>query len=156
MISVDLVAAFATIAFVGVMVGCTLAGSASHGLQQRAGLVERRNPALAEALRRADAMSDLRMSGGLAGMEAFSPVCTPSRRIWIDGARIRAADSDLRFEPPEEALPPLPATVVALAHGRHVADAPRPRHPSTRPAELVGHQLAGGAKSAGHRPTASG
>jgi hypothetical protein len=86
----------------------------------------------------------------------MSPVCTPSRRSWIDGARIRAADSDLRVEPPEEALPPMPATVVALARARHVAEAPRPRHPSTRTAEPVGTQSAGGAKSPGHRPTASG
>jgi hypothetical protein len=155
MFSVDLVAAFATIAFVGVMVGCTLAGSGSLALQRRAGLVERRNPALAEALRRADAMSDLR-SGGFPGMEALSPVCTPSRRSWIDGARVRAADSDLRVEPPEEVLPPMPATVVALAQGRHVAESPRPRHPSGRPAEPSTPQPAGGAKRPGQSPTASG
>jgi hypothetical protein len=156
MIPMDLVAAVATIAFVGVMVGCTLAGSASLGLQQRAGLLERRNPALAEALRRADEMSNLRMSGGLAGMETMSTVCTPSRRSWIDGARVRAADSDLRVEPPEEALPPMPATVVALARGRHVAEAPRPRHPSIRPGEPAAPQLSGGANRPGQRPTASG
>ncbi|MFE6254552.1 hypothetical protein [Agromyces sp. NPDC057865] len=116
----DLVNAFATIAFVGVLVGCTLAGSTSFGLQQRAGLLERRDPSMAEALRRADAMSDLAPCGGFAGIETMSPVCTPSRRSWIDGARIRAADSDLRVEPLEESLPTMPATVVALAKGRHV------------------------------------
>ncbi|HEU4756205.1 MAG TPA: hypothetical protein VFS72_06055 [Agromyces sp.] len=156
MIPVDLVAGLATIAFVGVMVGCTLAGSASLGLQQRAGLLERRDPSLAEALRRADAMSDLSRGGGYTGWDLRAPVCTPSRRSWIDGARVRAADSDLRVEPPEEALPPMPATVVALARSRHVAEAPRPRHPSTRPVEPAVPQLAGGAKSPGHSPTASG
>jgi hypothetical protein len=156
MITMDLVAAVATVAFVGVMVGCTLAGSASHGLQQRAGLVERRNPGLAEALRRADALSDLTRGGGFIGMESMSTVCTPSRRSWIDGARVRAADSDLRVEPPEEVLPPMPATVVALARGRHVVEAPRPRHPSARPVEPAVPQLSGGANSAGQRPTASG
>lgn len=156
MIPVDLVAGLATIAFVGVMVGCTLAGSSSLGLHQRAGLIERRDPSLAAALRRAEAMSDLR-GGGYGAWDTMSPVCTPSRRSWIDGARIRAADSDLRVEPPEEALPPMPATVVALARAHHVAEAPRPRHPSTtRMPEPVGTQSAGGAKRSGHRRTASG
>ena len=65
-------------------------------------------------------------------------------------ARVRAADSDLRVEPPEEALPPMPATVVALRRSEHVAQAPRPRHP------LRAVQAADGTKSSGHQPTASG
>lgn len=156
MIPIDLVAAIATIAFVGVMVGCTLVGSGSLGLQQRAGLLERRDPALADALRRADRMSDFARGGFGTGAEAFSAVCTPSRRSWMDGARVRSAGSDLRVEPPEEALPPMPATVVALARGRHVAEAPRPRHPSPAPTARVDAQSAGGAKSSGHQPSASG
>jgi len=68
-------------------------------------------------------------------------------------ARIRSTDSDLRVEPPEESLPPMPATVVALARGEHVPQAPRPRHPST--SSPVRAQ-AGAAKSSGHQPTASG
>jgi hypothetical protein len=155
MIPIDLVAAIATVAFVGVMVGCTLAGADSLGLQQRAGLVERRNPALAEALRRAETMGDF-TRGFATGPEAFAPVCTPSRRSWMDGARIRSADSDLRVEPPEEALPPMPATVVALAQGRHRVEAPRPRHPSPAPPVRTAAQSAGGAKSSGHQPSASG
>lgn len=156
MIPIDLVAAIATVAFVGVMVGCTLAGSDSLGLQQRARLVERRNPALAEALRRAETMGDF-TRGFSTGSEMFSPACTPSRRSWMDGARIRSADSDLRVEPPEEALPPMPATVVALAQGRHRAEAPRPRHPSpATPQARAVAQSAGGAKSSGHQPSASG
>lgn len=156
MIPIDLVAAIATIAFVGVMVGCTLAGSGSLGLQQRAGLLERRDPALADALRRADRMSDLARGGFGTGIEAFSAVCTPSRRSWMDGARVRSAGSDLRVEPPEEALPPMPATVVALARGRHVAEAPRPRHPSPATPARADAQSVGGAKSSGHQPSASG
>lgn len=155
MIPIDLVAAIATVAFVGVMVGCTLAGSDSLGLQQRARLVERRNPALAEALRRAESMGDF-TRGFATGSEMLSPVCTPSRRSWMDGARIRSADSDLRVEPPEEALPPMPATVVALAQGRHRAEAPRPRHPSPAPPVRTAAQSAGGANSSGHQPSASG
>ena len=150
MISMDLVAAFATVAFVGVMVGCTLAGSRGLGLEQRAGLLDRRNPALADALRRAESFSDMSRGGFYGGAESFSSVCTPSRASWMDGARVRSADSDLRVEPPEEALPPMPATVVALANGEHVPPSQRPRHPSRRA------QPAGAAKSAGHDETASG
>jgi hypothetical protein len=148
---VDLLAALATLAFVGVMVGCTLAGSRSFGLEQRAGLLDRRNPALADALRRAESISDLSRSGLYLG-EMFSVVCTPSRASWIDGARVRAADSDLRVEPPEEALPPRPATVVALSGSEHVPQPKRPRHPSRR----TEPHSAGGAKNSGHQPTASG
>lgn len=155
MVLSDLIAAIATVAFVAVMVGCTLAGSASLGLHQRAGLLDRRNPELAEALRRAESMSDLTRGGVTAGADPF--VCTPSRRSWMDGARVRSADSDLRVEPPEEALPPMPATVVALASGRHVAQAPRPQHPSPAPpARVPAGQSPGGANSSGHQPSASG
>ncbi|GAA1056706.1 hypothetical protein GCM10017608_20970 [Agromyces luteolus] len=158
MIPIDLVAALATLGFVGVMVGCTIGASRMTGLEQRAGMLDRRNPALADALRRAESFSDLSRGGFYGGAEQFSAVCTPGRRSWIDGALVRSNDSDLRVEPPEETLPPMPATVVALAGARHVADAPRPRHPSTapvRPEAPVG-QSAGGAKSPGHQPTASG
>lgn len=150
MIPIDLIAAFATVAFVGVMVGCTLAGSSGLGLERRAGLLERRNPALADALRRAESFSEMSRGGIYGGADVFSAVCTPSRASWMDGARVRSADSDLRVEPPEEALPPMPATVVALAGSEHVPQAPRPRHPSRRA------QPAGGAKSPGHHETASG
>jgi hypothetical protein len=150
MIPIDLVAALATVAFVGVMVGCTLAGSSGLGLETRAGLLDRRNPALADALRRAESYSDMSRGGGFPGPDVFSPVCTPSRASWMDGARVRSADSDLRVEPPEEALPPMPATVVALAGSEHVPQSPRPRHPSRRA------QPAGAAKSAGHHDAASG
>ncbi|GAA2028303.1 hypothetical protein GCM10009819_09900 [Agromyces tropicus] len=158
MIPMDLVATLATLGFVGVMVGCTIGASRMTGLEQRAGMLDRRNPGLADALRRAESFSDMTRSGFYGGAEQFSTVCTPGRRSWIEGARVRANDSDLRVEPPEEVLPPMPATVVALAGSRHVAEAPRPRHPSPRPGrptQPVG-QSAGGANSAGHHPTASG
>ncbi|MRX45431.1 hypothetical protein [Agromyces kandeliae] len=164
MIPMDVVALLATLGFVGLMVGCTLAGARGLGLEQRAGLLDRRNPQLADALRRAESFSDLSRGGFYGGAEQFSAVCTPGRRSWIDGALVRSNDSDLRVEPPEETLPPMPATVVALAGSRHLVDAPRPRHPSPAPARPpapagsdapVGHS-AGGAKSPGHQPAASG
>lgn len=149
MISADLIAVLATVAFVGLFVGSSMLAGGGFGLEKRASLLERRDPGTAAALRRAQFMSEF-PSGGLFGDEGFSAVCTPSRRTWHDGARVRATDSDLRVEPPEEALPPMPATVVALGRGEHMPQAPRPRHPLRSP------QPAGGAKSSGHQPTASG
>ncbi|WP_188741504.1 hypothetical protein [Agromyces bauzanensis] len=149
MISVDLIATLATVAFVGLIVGTSVLTARGIGLEQRAGLLERRDPGTAAALRRAQFMSDF-PSGGVFGDEGFSAVCTPSRRTWHDGARVRATDSDLRVEPPEEVLQPMPATVVALGRGEHVPQTPRPRHP------LRVRQSAEGTKSSGHQPTASG
>jgi len=155
MIFADLLAVLATVAFVGLFVGSSMLAGSGFGLEKRASLLERRDPSTAAALRRAQFMSDF-PSGGVFGDEGFSVACTPSRRSWYDGARVRATDSDLRVEVPEEALPPMPATVVALARSEHVPQAPRPRHPST-PASAPAHaHSAGGAKNSGHQPTPSG
>ncbi|TYL50362.1 hypothetical protein [Agromyces mariniharenae] len=153
MISVDLIAVLATLAFAGVFVGSSMLAGRGLGLEQRAGLLERRDPTTAEALRRAQSFTDY-SSSTVFGPEGFSAVCSPSRRSWHDGARVRATDSDLRVEVPEEALPPMPATVVALARSEHVPQAPRTRHPSAAAASSA--QAAGGAKSSGHQPIASG
>ena len=161
MISVDLIAVLATVAFAGVFVGTSALAGRGFGLEQRAGLLERRDPGTAEALRRAQSFTDY-SSSTVFGGEGFSAVCSPSRRSWHDMARVRASDSDLRVEVAEEALPPMPATVVALARSEHVPQAPRPRHPSpvaaAQPAmaQSAMAQSAGGAKSSGHQPTASG
>lgn len=149
MISVDLIATLASVAFVGLLVGTSVLASGGLGPERRAELLERRDPGTAEALRRGQSFTGF-ASGAAFGAEGFSAVCTPSRRSWHEMARVRAADSDLRVEPPEEALPPMPATVVALGGGAHVPPTPRPRHPLRAP------QSAGGAKSSGHQPTASG
>lgn len=100
------------------VVGLAVATSDRFGLDARAGLMERRDPAAADALRRAQAVHELR--GGGYGDESVGAVCTPSRRSWIEGARIRGSDFDPRFEVAEEQLPPMPATVVALASAEHV------------------------------------
>lgn len=156
MISVDLIAVLATVAFAGVFVGTSALAGRGFGLEQRAGLLERRDPGTAEALRRAQSFTDYSNSTVFGG-EGFSAVCSPTRRSWHDMARVRASDSDLRVEVAEESLPPMPATVVALARSEHVPQAPRPRHPSPgAAARSVGAQSAGGAKSSGHQPTASG
>ena len=154
MISVDLIAVLATLAFAGVFVGSSMLAGRGLGLEQRAGLLERRDPGTAEALRRAQSFTDY-SSSTVFGGEGFSAVCSPSRRSWHDMARVRATDSDLRVEVPEESLPPMPATVVALARSEHVPQAPRTRHPSAAAAAQPA-QAAGGAKSSGHQPTASG
>jgi hypothetical protein len=155
MIIVDLIAVLATVAFVGLLVGTSMLAGGGFGLEKRASLLERRDPGTAAALRRAQFISDF-PGGGVFGDEAFSAVCTPSRRSWHDGARVRAADSDLRVEPSEEALPPMPATVVALRGSEHVPQTARPRHPGGSPQPVRTAQPAGGAKSSGHQPTASG
>lgn len=156
MISVDLIAVLATVAFAGVFVGTSALAGRGFGLEQRAGLLERRDPGTAEALRRAQSFTDYSNSAMFGG-EGFSAVCSPTRRSWHDMARVRASDSDLRVEVAEEALPPIPATVVALARSEHVPHAPRPRHPSpVGSTRSAGAQPAGGAKSSGHQATASG
>jgi hypothetical protein len=155
MMLVDLIAGLATVAFVGLLVGTSMLAGSGFGLEKRASLLERRDPGTAAALRRAQFISDF-PGGGVFGDEAFSAVCTPSRRSWHDGARVRAADSDLRVEPSEEALPPMPATVVALGRSEHVPQTPRPRHPGRSAQPVRTAQPAGGAKSSGHQPTASG
>ncbi|WP_127793903.1 hypothetical protein [Agromyces sp. LHK192] len=158
MFTADLLAAAltvaASVAFVGVFVATAVLGSDGFSLDRRASLLDRRDPGAAEALRRAQSVSDLRGIG--FGDESFAAVCTPSRRSALDMARVRASCSDLRVEPPEEALPPMPATVVALASGVHVAP---PR--GTRPAAPSGErarpaQADGAANSAGHHISASG
>jgi hypothetical protein len=149
MIIADLIAVLATVAFAGLFVGTSMLAARGFGLEQRAGLLERRDPGTAEALRRAQSVTDF-AAGGVFGNEGFSSICTPSRRTWHDGARVRGADSDLRVEVPEEALPPMPATVVALRRSEHMPQSPRPRHPLAVP------QTAGGAKNSGHQPMASG
>ena len=158
MISVDLIAILATIGFVGLVTGSAMLAGRGFGLEQRARLLERRDPGTAAALRRAQSVTDF-SSAGFFG-EGFFVVCTPSRRSWLEMERVRGTDSDLRVEPPEEALPPIPATVVALARSEHVPQGPRMRHPSTtsRPPEggVPAGAQAGGAKSSGHQPTASG
>lgn len=116
---IDLLAGLATLGIAGIFVGCSVLASSGLSLERRASMLERRDPRAAEALRRAEALRDLGYTG-LLGDDAFSSVCTPSRRSALDMARVRATDSDLRVEPPEEALPPLPATVVALTGRKHV------------------------------------
>lgn len=157
--SVDLITVLTTVGFVGFLVGTSMLAGRGLGLEQRAGLLERRDPATAEALRRAQSITDF-SSGSVFGDEGFySPVCSPSRRSGLDLARVRATDSDLRVEPAEEALPPMPTTVVALGRSEHVPRTTRTRHPvrtdqpdrAARPAQAVE-----AANSPGHQPTASG
>jgi hypothetical protein len=155
MISADLIAVLGTLAFTGLFVGSSMLAGRGFGLEQRAGLLERRDPGTAEALRRAQSFTDY-SSSTVFGGEGFSAVCSPSRRSWHDMARVRATDSDLRVEVPEESLPPMPATVVALARSEHVPQAPRTRHPSPPQTEARAPQSAGGAKNSGHQATASG
>ncbi|NYG22825.1 hypothetical protein BJY17_003572 [Agromyces hippuratus] len=154
--SVDLITVLTTVGFVGLLVGTSVLAGRGLGLEQRAGLLQRRDPATAEALRRAQSITDF-ASGSVFGDEGFySPVCSPSRRSGLDLARVRGTDSDLRVEAAEEALPPMPATVVALGRSEHVPRATRTRHPVRADQPVRTAQPAETAKNSGHQPTASG
>ncbi|MFB9310608.1 hypothetical protein ACFFRL_15550 [Agromyces hippuratus] len=156
MMSVDLITVLTTVGFVGLLVGTSVLAGRGLGLEQRAGLLQRRDPATAEALRRAQSITDF-ASGSVFGDEGFySPVCSPSRRSGLDLARVRGTDSDLRVEAAEEALPPMPATVVALGRSEHVPRATRTRHPVRADQPVRTAQPAETAKNSGHQPTASG
>lgn len=156
MMSVDLITVLTTVGFVGFLVGTSTLAGRGLGLEQRAGLLERRDPATAEALRRAQSITDF-SSGSVFGDEGFySPVCTPSRRSGLDMARVRGTDSDLRVEVAEEVLPPMPTTVVALGRSEHMPRTPRTRHPHRTDEPARPAQPAETAKSPGHQPTASG
>ncbi|UOE45640.1 hypothetical protein [Agromyces larvae] len=145
----DLISVVAGLAFAGLFVGSTLLASDGLALDRRARQIERRDPGTAAALRRAQALSDFSY-GGVFGDEAFGAVCSPSRRAWFDVARARGSDLDPRFEASEEALPPMPATVVALASGDHLANQRRmPQPPRSVPQPV-------GANSPGHHDSASG
>ena len=154
--SVDLITVLTTVGFVGLLVGTSVLSGRGLGLEKRAGLLERRDPATAQALRRAQSITDF-SSGSVFGDEGFySPVCTPSRRSGLDMARVRGTDSDLRVEVAEEVLPPMPATVVALGRSEHMPRMPRTRHPHRTDEPARPAQPAETAKSPGHQPTASG
>ena len=120
MSTLDLLAGLATLAFAGVFIGCSVLASGGLSLERRAQMLERRDPASAEALRRAQALHDVGYIG-FFGDDSFFAVCTPSRRSALDMAMIRGADADLRVEPAEEAPPPAAPTVTALADGSHLA-----------------------------------
>ena len=111
MSAIDLLSSLATLAFAGVFIGCSVLASSGLSLENRANLLERRDPGAAAALRRAQTLHDFSYIG-MFGDEAFGVVCTPDRRSSLDMARIRASEADFRVEPPEEALPPVPATVT--------------------------------------------
>ncbi|WP_395242641.1 hypothetical protein ACGGZK_10650 [Agromyces sp. MMS24-K17] len=123
----DLLSFAATLAFAGVLVGTTLLASDGLALDRRAGRLERRDPATAEALRRAQAVTDF-SRGGVFGDEAYGVVCSPTRRAWFDVARSGADD-----EPQPVASAPTAARPVVLAGAPDlatVAHVPRSRpHP---------------------------
>ncbi|MGW9631063.1 hypothetical protein ACWGST_10195 [Agromyces sp. NPDC055520] len=164
--SIDLITVLTTVGFVGFLVGTSVLSGRGLGLEKRAGLLERRDPATAEAYRRAQSITDFASTGVFGDEGYYSAVCSPSRRSGLDLARVRGIDADLRVEVAEESLPPMPTTVVALGRSEHVPHTSRTRHPlrtaqparSTQPAstQSASTQSAETAKSSGHQPTASG
>jgi len=67
------------IGFLVAFIAVSAATADVTGIERRLGRLERGDPATAEAVRRAQAMSDL-ARGGYFGLESIAIVCTPSRR----------------------------------------------------------------------------
>jgi len=124
MSTIDLLAGLATVAFAGVFIGCSVLASGGLSLERRAQMLERRDPASADALRRAQALHDVGYIG-FFGDDSFFAVCTPSRRSALDMAMMRGTDADLRVEPAEETPLPAAPTVSALVGRSHLAVRPR-------------------------------
>lgn len=166
MVMADLLSLAATLAFAGVLVGTTLLASDGLALDRRAGRLERRDPGAAEALRRANAVTDF-SGGGVFGDEAYGVVCSPSRRAWFDVARAPSSDEDLAPVASAAARPAVVAAAPALAAAEHVARRRTPPQPPavqpaapTRVDARVARSSPGqppvGTNSPGHHDAASG
>ena len=141
------------VGFLVAFIAVSAATSDVSGIERRLRRLDRGDPATAEAVRRAQAVSDL-ARGGYFGLESIAIVCTPTRRsLHLSG--------DDEYAEPVEAPPAQPEAVTAKPlvtltprtpprrAARASAAASRPGHPSTA-------DYSGGANSSGHQPTASG
>ncbi len=99
------------IGFIVAFIAVSAATADATGIEKRLRRLERGDPATAEAVRRAQAVTDL-SRGGFFGLESIAIVCTPSRR-------------NLHLSGDDEYLEPMPAPPVMPAA---VATAPPVRH----------------------------
>ncbi|GAA1764219.1 hypothetical protein [Agromyces humatus] len=111
------------IGFIVAFIGVSAATADVTGIEKRLRHLDRGDPATAEAVRRAQAVTDL-ARGGFFGLETIAIICTPSRRsLHLSG--------DEEVVEPVTVLPEQPAAVAAVAaapQGRHlVARRARPR-----------------------------
>jgi hypothetical protein len=113
------------VGFLVAFIAVSAATSDVSGIERRLRRLDRGDPATAEAVRRAQAVSDL-ARGGYFGLESIAIVCTPTRRsLHLSG--------DDEYAEPVEAPPAQPEAVtakplVSSPQGHHlVARRARPR-----------------------------
>jgi hypothetical protein len=93
------------VGFLVAFIAVSAATSDLTGIERRLRRLDRGDPATAEAVRRAQAVSDL-ARGGYFGLESIAIVCTPSRRsLHLSG--------DDEFVEPMDAPPAQPEAVTA-------------------------------------------
>ena len=142
------------VGFLVAFIAVSAATSDLTGIERRLRHLDRGDPATAEAVRRAQAVSDL-ARGGYFGLESIAIVCTPSRRsLHLSG--------DDEFVEPMSAPPAQPEAVTTTQPVRDGTPGQSPRRaaPASAAASRPGHpstaDYSGGANSSGHQPTASG
>jgi len=99
--------ALVTVVFVVVLIAASVASADTTRTEQRLRRLERGDPATAEAVRRAQAVTDY-ARGSFFGLDAVAMMCTPSRRSLHVGG-------DLEEPEPEVAPPAVRSAPVAVA-----------------------------------------
>ncbi|GAA1819986.1 hypothetical protein [Agromyces neolithicus] len=100
------------IGFVAAFIGVSAATADVTGIEKRLRSLDRGDPATADAVRRAQAVTDL-ARGGFFGLESMAIVCTPSRRnLHLSG--------DEEYVEPVNARPVPTVAVASTPQGRHV------------------------------------
>jgi hypothetical protein len=99
--------ALVTVVFVVVLIAASVASADTTRTEQRLRRLERGDPATAEAVRRAQAVTDY-ARGSFFGLDAVAMMCTPSRRSLHVGG-------DLEEPEPEVAPPVVRSAPVAVA-----------------------------------------
>lgn len=95
------------IGFLAAFIAVSAATADVTGIEKRLRRLDRGDPATAEAVRRAQAVTDL-ARGGYFGLESIAIICTPSRRsLYLSG------DDDLEFLPAARGPARTAASVVA-------------------------------------------
>ncbi|MCD2442686.1 hypothetical protein LQ757_10420 [Agromyces sp. SYSU K20354] len=134
------------IGFVAAFIGVSAATADVTGIEKRLRRLDRGDPATAEAVRRAQAVTDL-ARGGFFGLESIVIVCTPSRRnLHLSG------DDEVETV---TAPPVRPAAIASTPQGRHlVARRARPRRRLARGIRRLLATRAGRTARATSRPPA--
>ncbi len=111
------------VGFLVAFIAVSAATSDLTGIERRLRRLDRGDPATAEAVRRAQAVSDL-ARGGYFGLESIAIVCTPSRRS------LHLSGDDEYVEP--MSAPPARPEAVTRETTRDRAPGPSPRRAASR------------------------